>query len=55
MVQGHVQGVVDEVAYGEGDEGVAGGREGGDQVVLHLRGLGVPDCTPGWWVAGGGI
>ena len=41
VVEGHVQGVIDEVADGEGDECVAGGREGGDQVVLHLWGLGV--------------
>ena len=39
MVYHHVQGVIYEVANGEANEGVAGGRERGDEVVLHLRGL----------------
>ena len=39
VVQHHVEGIVYEVADGEADEGVAGGGEGDDQVVLHLRSL----------------
>ena len=39
MVYHHVQGVIYEVANGEADKGVAGRRERGDEVVLHLRGL----------------
>ena len=39
MVYHHVQGVIYEVANGEAYKGVAGGRERGDEVVLHLRGL----------------
>ena len=39
VVYHHVQGVIYEVANGEANEGVAGGRECGDEVVLHLRGL----------------
>ena len=39
MVYYHVKGVINEVSDGEADEGVAGGRERGYQVVLHPRGL----------------
>ena len=39
MVYHHVEGVIYEVSDGEADEGVAGGGEGGDQVILHPRGL----------------
>jgi len=39
VVEQHVQRVVDEVADGEGDEGVGGGVEGVDEVFAHPRGL----------------
>ena len=40
VVEGHVHGVIEEVPNGEGYEGVAGRGELGDEVLLHLGGLG---------------
>ena len=44
MVEQHVQGVVDEISDGEGDEGVGGGVEGVDQVLAHTGGLHTEIC-----------